>query len=44
MLLFGCTTPGSEKQVWNCGEMALADPGLNTAAVCGSGSQVVKNF
>ncbi|KAK4322507.1 hypothetical protein Pmani_006732 [Petrolisthes manimaculis] len=41
MLLYGCETPGSDQDVWNCGEMALAQPGITTAPVCGSGSQVV---
>ncbi|XP_069941434.1 peptidylglycine alpha-hydroxylating monooxygenase isoform X1 [Cherax quadricarinatus] len=41
MLLYGCETPGAEDEVWNCGEMALAQPGIKSAPVCGSGSQVI---
>ncbi|XP_045609532.1 peptidylglycine alpha-hydroxylating monooxygenase isoform X2 [Procambarus clarkii] len=41
MLLYGCETPGTDEEVWNCGEMALAQPGIKSAAVCGSGSQVI---
>lgn len=44
MLLYGCETPGSDKDVWNCGEMALAQPGITSAPVCGSGSQVDHTF
>lgn len=40
MLLYGCETPGSKEEVWNCGEMSLAQPGIASAPVCKSGSQV----
>ncbi|KAK8388874.1 hypothetical protein O3P69_020670 [Scylla paramamosain] len=41
MLLYGCETPGSKEEVWNCGEMALAQPGIASAPVCKTGSQVI---
>jgi peptidylglycine monooxygenase len=42
MLLYGCTSPGSSEEVWNCGEMAAArSPGLKSASPCAKGSQVI---
>ncbi|XP_042230056.1 peptidylglycine alpha-hydroxylating monooxygenase-like isoform X2 [Homarus americanus] len=41
MLLYGCETPGTDEEVWNCGEMALAQPGIKSAPVCATGSQVI---
>ncbi|XP_064106130.1 peptidylglycine alpha-hydroxylating monooxygenase-like isoform X1 [Macrobrachium nipponense] len=41
MLLYGCEEPGSDGDVWNCGEMALAQPGISSAPVCRTGSQVI---
>ncbi|XP_067013551.2 peptidylglycine alpha-hydroxylating monooxygenase [Anabrus simplex] len=41
MLLYGCTTPGSQKAVWNCGEMAKHDDYLETSNPCESGSQIL---
>ncbi|XP_068233218.1 peptidylglycine alpha-hydroxylating monooxygenase isoform X2 [Palaemon carinicauda] len=41
MLLYGCEEPGSDGEVWNCGEMALAQPGISSAPVCRTGSQVI---
>jgi len=41
MLIYGCEEPGSEDEVWNCGEMAARDPSLKTAQVCKTGAQVV---
>lgn len=41
MLIYGCEEPGSDDDVWNCGEMALAQPGIASAPVCRSGSQVI---
>lgn len=43
MLLYGCGEPGSDKSVWNCGEMNSGDTDEETAGVCGQGaaSQIV---
>jgi len=41
MLLYGCETPGTDGELWNCGEMALAQSGYTTAPPCKSGSQVI---
>ncbi|XP_076028651.1 peptidylglycine-alpha-hydroxylating monooxygenase isoform X2 [Oratosquilla oratoria] len=41
MLLYGCTTPGTSQEVWNCGEMALAQSGIGTAPPCKTGSQII---
>ncbi|XP_031638045.1 peptidylglycine alpha-hydroxylating monooxygenase [Contarinia nasturtii] len=45
MLLYGCGAPGSEKPVWNCGEMASSDEDYvhEVASPCGQGahSQII---
>nr|CAD7428274.1 unnamed protein product [Timema monikensis] len=41
MLLYGCTSPGSKKAVWNCGEMAKHDDTMETSSPCAKGSQVI---
>lgn len=42
MLLYGCTTPGSTEEVWDCGEMAtVRQRGLKRASPCSKGSQVI---
>jgi len=41
MLLYGCSTPGRNAEVWNCGEMAHVTSKYDSAGVCGSGSQIV---
>lgn len=43
MLLFGCTTPGTNNEVWDCGEMAVSDAGssLKRASPCAEGSHVL---
>lgn len=42
ILLFGCTEPGSEKKIWNCGEMSKTnDKSYETAPVCGSGQTII---
>ena len=28
MLIFGCEEPGTNEPVWNCGEMAVQQPGV----------------
>lgn len=39
MLLYGCGEPGSDKSVWNCGEMnSGGDMDEETSGVCGQGS------
>lgn len=42
MLLYGCGQPGSDKEIWNCGEMAKSDApdGLEQHGPCGATSQV----
>lgn len=43
MLLFGCTTPGSDSSYWDCGEMAESesDGKLQKATPCNSGNHVI---
>lgn len=43
MLLYGCSEPGSNDSVWNCGEMQrnVIDEIYSTASPCRSGSQIV---
>ncbi|XP_018566515.1 peptidylglycine alpha-hydroxylating monooxygenase [Anoplophora glabripennis] len=43
MLLFGCTTPGTTDEYWDCGEMAVAetDSNLKKASPCAEGSHVL---
>ncbi|XP_073957221.1 peptidylglycine-alpha-hydroxylating monooxygenase [Choristoneura fumiferana] len=43
MLLYGCSDPGANDSVWNCGEMQSneVDDAYNTASPCRSGSQIV---
>ncbi|XP_023322359.1 peptidylglycine alpha-hydroxylating monooxygenase [Eurytemora carolleeae] len=41
MLVYGCEEPGSKDPLWNCGEMAVKQPGLKTHKPCGSGDQIV---
>ncbi|CAG9117869.1 unnamed protein product [Plutella xylostella] len=43
MLLYGCTEPGRNDAVWDCGEMAAGpkDPSYKSGKPCQSGSQIV---
>lgn len=43
MLLFGCSTPGTDQEYWDCGEMAEAesDGRLQKATPCEQGSHVI---
>ncbi|KAF7284671.1 hypothetical protein GWI33_021759 [Rhynchophorus ferrugineus] len=43
MLLFGCSTPGTDQEYWDCGEMAESDSDgrLQKATPCGSGNHVI---
>eukprot|EP00096_Caligus_rogercresseyi_P010269 TRINITY_DN3684_c0_g1_i1.p1 TRINITY_DN3684_c0_g1~~TRINITY_DN3684_c0_g1_i1.p1 ORF type:complete len:342 (+),score=77.47 TRINITY_DN3684_c0_g1_i1:37-1062(+) len=43
MLLYGCSEPGSQEEVWNCGEMATeGDPSFSAAgSPCGQNSQIL---
>jgi len=45
ILLYGCSEPGSDKKIWNCGEMANSDDDTSqeyqTGPVCASGSTIV---
>lgn len=44
MLLYGCGQPGSDRPVWNCGEMAQSESSDEfTASPCGQGahSQII---
>ncbi|GAB6027581.1 hypothetical protein CHUAL_001824 [Chamberlinius hualienensis] len=44
MLLYGCTEPGSQDEVWDCGEMSRRPSGtsnVKSAPVCAKGAQVI---
>ena len=41
MLVYGCEEPGDVSPTWNCGEMAVSEPGLENHPVCASGSQII---
>ncbi|CAF3136690.1 unnamed protein product [Rotaria socialis] len=45
ILLFGCTEPGSQEKIWNCGEMSFADDSsaqnYKSAPTCASGSSII---
>ncbi|XP_041369878.1 probable peptidylglycine alpha-hydroxylating monooxygenase 1 [Gigantopelta aegis] len=41
MLLYGCLEPGSDKNVWNCGEMAAPNPLFESAPTCKSGPKII---
>jgi len=41
MLVYGCSEPGTENAAWNCGEMAVKQPGLASSPPCQSGSQII---
>ena len=41
MLIYGCEEPGDDSPTWNCGEMAVREPGLESHPVCASGAQVI---
>ncbi|VDM94438.1 unnamed protein product, partial [Onchocerca ochengi] len=34
MLLFGCSLPGSDEVIWDCGDMTSAGPNFQRAPVC----------
>merc|ERR1719341_2845227 len=34
MLIYGCEEPGAESPTWNCGEMAVKEPGMGSAQPC----------
>ena len=39
--VYGCEEPGSLDPLWNCGEMAQNNPGLENHQPCKSGNQIV---
>merc|ERR1711971_1533478 len=41
MLIYGCEEPGAESPTWNCGEMAVKEPGMGSAQPCAKGSQII---
>jgi peptidylglycine monooxygenase len=45
ILLYGCTEPGSNKKIWNCGEMANSDDNsaqdYENGPTCASGSSII---
>nr|CAG4648544.1 EOG090X0318 [Polyphemus pediculus] len=41
MLLIGCEEPGSQEEVWNCGEMAVRDRLLKNSEPCKKGAQII---
>merc|ERR1711874_271300 len=41
MLVYGCEEPGSEAPIWNCGEMAEAEEGLELHPPCAAGNQII---
>jgi len=41
MLVYGCEEPGSKASTWNCGEMAVKQPGLTTSRPCAEGDQII---
>merc|ERR1711953_315649 len=40
-LIYGCEEPGAESPTWNCGEMAVKEPGMGSAQPCSKGSQII---
>jgi len=41
MLLYGCSSPGSDEKIWNCGEMANGHSTYSGGPVCKSGSTII---
>jgi len=41
VLLYGCSTPGSDEPVWNCGEMHREDSEFEAGPVCKGGQQIM---
>lgn len=43
MLLYGCGEPGSNKPLWNCGEMSQGEADEDSGSPCegGSHSQII---
>jgi len=41
MLVYGCEEPGSDAPMWNCGEMAEAEEGLELHPPCKAGNQII---
>jgi len=41
MLMYGCSAPGSDKPVWNCGEMHREDSEFEAGPVCNGGEQIM---
>ncbi|XP_012271466.1 peptidylglycine alpha-hydroxylating monooxygenase [Orussus abietinus] len=42
MILYGCTKPGTSREVWNCGEMARSKHSFGeTASPCAEGSEIL---
>lgn len=42
MLLYGCSKPGLQEEVYNCNEMAAAnEPDYKSASPCAEGSQII---
>ncbi len=41
MLVYGCEEPGAEDPLWNCGEMAAPEPGLESRQPCKTKPQII---
>ncbi|XP_047741070.1 peptidylglycine alpha-hydroxylating monooxygenase [Hyalella azteca] len=41
MLVVGCTAPGLDEALWNCGGMAMSNAGFRTAPTCAEGTQII---
>jgi peptidylglycine monooxygenase len=41
IIIYGCQQPGSDEDVWNCGEMAGTDESYESAPVCASGNTIL---
>lgn len=42
IMLYGCASPGSDKSMWNCGEMAsMGDKSMATASPCQDESEII---
>ncbi|CAD6194413.1 unnamed protein product [Caenorhabditis auriculariae] len=41
ILLFGCGSPGSDEEVWNCGEMNMAADGMEQGPTCASKPSII---
>ncbi|XP_076443848.1 putative peptidylglycine alpha-hydroxylating monooxygenase 1 [Babylonia areolata] len=41
ILLYGCEAPGSQKEIWNCGEMAASNSDYELGPTCAEGPQIL---